>query len=150
MTRFVTAAAVLALSAGLAQADYTLHILHTNDMHSRIESINRFDSTCDAEGEAEGKCFGGVARVKAAIDAKRAELGGNRDRLKNGLNKSGGPPCFNFSGSSGKARFNASLTPKAIQFSNTIPPAVGTAPFHNADIPSLRIILVVDVITPLN
>ena len=76
MTRLLTGTAVLALSAGVASAEYTLHILHTNDMHSRIESINRFDSTCDAEGEAEGKCFGGIARVKTAIDAKKAELAG--------------------------------------------------------------------------
>ncbi|MEP1588897.1 MAG: bifunctional metallophosphatase/5'-nucleotidase [Tateyamaria sp.] len=76
MTRLLMGTAVLALSAGVASAEYTLHILHTNDMHSRIESINRFDSTCDAEGEAEGKCFGGVARVKTAIDAKKAELAG--------------------------------------------------------------------------
>ncbi|WP_299045977.1 5'-nucleotidase C-terminal domain-containing protein [uncultured Tateyamaria sp.] len=75
MTRFLMGTAALALSAGMASAEYTLHILHTNDMHSRIESINRFDSTCDAEGEAEGKCFGGVARVKTAIDAKKASLG---------------------------------------------------------------------------
>jgi len=76
LARFATSTAMLALSAGMASADYTLHILHTNDIHSRIESINRFDSTCNAEGEAEGKCFGGVARIKAAIDAKRAELAG--------------------------------------------------------------------------
>ncbi|WP_299676601.1 bifunctional metallophosphatase/5'-nucleotidase [uncultured Roseobacter sp.] len=76
MNRFLTATAVLALSAGMASADYTLHILHTNDMHSRIESINKYDSTCDAEGEAEGACFGGVARVKTAVDQKRAELEG--------------------------------------------------------------------------
>ena len=74
MTRFLMGTAALALSAGMASAEYTLHILHTNDMHSRIESINRFDSTCNAEGEAEGECFGGVARVKAAIDAKKASL----------------------------------------------------------------------------
>lgn len=76
MKRFYSAAAVLALTTGMASADYTLHIVHTNDMHSRIESINKYDSTCNAEGEAEGKCFGGVARVKTAIDAKRAELAG--------------------------------------------------------------------------
>ncbi|MEM6889729.1 MAG: bifunctional metallophosphatase/5'-nucleotidase [Pseudomonadota bacterium] len=74
MHRFLITTATLALSAGVAQADYTLHILHTNDMHSRIESINRFDSTCDAEGEAEGECFGGIARVKSAIDGKVAGL----------------------------------------------------------------------------
>ncbi|WP_299201861.1 5'-nucleotidase C-terminal domain-containing protein [uncultured Tateyamaria sp.] len=74
MIRLLMGTAALALSAGMASAEYTLHILHTNDMHSRIESINRFDSTCNAEGEAEGECFGGVARVKTAIDAKKASL----------------------------------------------------------------------------
>ncbi|MEL6463858.1 MAG: 5'-nucleotidase C-terminal domain-containing protein [Pseudomonadota bacterium] len=74
MTRLLMGTTALVLSAGMASAEYTLHILHTNDMHSRIESINRFDSTCNAEGEAEGECFGGVARVKTAIDAKKASL----------------------------------------------------------------------------
>ncbi|MEO0632803.1 MAG: bifunctional UDP-sugar hydrolase/5'-nucleotidase [Pseudomonadota bacterium] len=76
MTRFLMGTAALALSAGMASAEYTLHILHTNDMHSRIESINKYDSTCNAEGEAEGSCFGGFARVKTAIEAKKAELAG--------------------------------------------------------------------------
>lgn len=76
MNRFLTATAALALTAGMASAEYTLHILHTNDMHSRIEAINKYDSTCDAEGEAAGSCFGGVARVKTAVDQKRAELEG--------------------------------------------------------------------------
>jgi len=76
MKPILTASALLALTAGMAQADYTLHILHTNDMHSRIESINRFDSTCKAEDETEGKCFGGIARVKTAIDSKKAALAG--------------------------------------------------------------------------
>ncbi|MFL4468407.1 bifunctional UDP-sugar hydrolase/5'-nucleotidase [Tateyamaria armeniaca] len=75
MTRLLMGTAALALSAGMASAEYTLHILHTNDMHSRIESINRFDSTCNAEGETAGECFGGVARVKTAIDDKKAALG---------------------------------------------------------------------------
>ena len=75
-SRLLTSAALVGLSAGMAAADYQLTILHTNDIHSRIESINKYDSTCNAEGEAEGKCFGGIARVKTAIDAKRAELEG--------------------------------------------------------------------------
>ncbi|MGD9918958.1 MAG: bifunctional UDP-sugar hydrolase/5'-nucleotidase [Paenirhodobacter sp.] len=74
--RLFATVAALALSAGTAQADYTLHILHTNDLHSRIESINKYDSTCAAEDEAEGKCFGGIARVKAEVDAMRKELAG--------------------------------------------------------------------------
>ncbi|MEM7489061.1 MAG: metallophosphoesterase, partial [Pseudomonadota bacterium] len=76
MNRLFTAAATLALTAGMAQAEYTLHILHINDLHSRIEPINRFDSTCSAEDDAAGECFGGVARIKTFIDGKRAELEG--------------------------------------------------------------------------
>ncbi|KAG1648838.1 Ferrochelatase [Nymphon striatum] len=59
----------LALSTGFAAADYTLNILHINDLHSRIEPINRFDSTCGAEDDAEGKCFGGIARNVLLLDA---------------------------------------------------------------------------------
>ncbi len=73
-SRLFTSAAALAISAGAAAADYKLTILHTNDIHSRVESINKYDSTCNAEGEAEGSCFGGVARIKTLIDAKRAEM----------------------------------------------------------------------------
>ncbi|MEM0900407.1 MAG: 5'-nucleotidase C-terminal domain-containing protein [Pseudomonadota bacterium] len=68
------AAAATALSGTTALADYTLNILHINDLHSRIEPINRFDSTCNADDEAEGKCFGGVARLKTKIDERRERL----------------------------------------------------------------------------
>lgn len=77
MIRLFTSTAAAALIAGAAQADFTLNILHTNDIHSRVESINKYDSTCDAEGEAEGKCFGGVARIKTMVDQMRGELGEN-------------------------------------------------------------------------
>ena len=69
-------ASILALSSGAAFADYELNILHINDLHSRIESINKFDSTCSAEEEGKNECFGGVARLKTAIDRKRQELTG--------------------------------------------------------------------------
>jgi 5'-nucleotidase len=67
------ASTALGLAAAPAGA-FTLHILHYNDLHSRIESVGATDSTCSAEDEAAGECFGGVARLKTAIDAKRAEL----------------------------------------------------------------------------
>lgn len=74
-----TSAATAAILAGgtiAAQADYTLHVLHINDLHSRIEPISKYDGTCGAEDNAEGKCFGGVARVATMIAQKRAELAG--------------------------------------------------------------------------
>lgn len=80
IARYLLSAAVLALGAGAAQAEFSLSILHTNDFHSRIEPINKFDSTCTEKDAAEDGCFGGVARLKAKIDAERAAItaaGGN-------------------------------------------------------------------------
>ena len=81
MKRILLASAgVLAMGVGAAHAEYVLHVLHTNDFHSRIEPINKYDSTCDGETLEKKECFGGVARVAAAIKAKRDEIkaaGGN-------------------------------------------------------------------------
>ncbi|MBD9373499.1 5'-nucleotidase C-terminal domain-containing protein [Rhizobium sp. ARZ01] len=76
-------ASLLALSGGTAFADYELDILHINDLHSRIEPINKFDSTCSAEEEGKNECFGGVARLKTAIDAQRQALSGKNVLLLN-------------------------------------------------------------------
>ncbi|MGO4843407.1 multifunctional 2',3'-cyclic-nucleotide 2'-phosphodiesterase/5'-nucleotidase/3'-nucleotidase, partial [Rhizobiaceae sp. 2RAB30] len=65
------AASMLALSASASFADYTLTILHLNDWHSRIESNNKFESTCSAEEEGKGECFGGAARLVTAIAERR-------------------------------------------------------------------------------
>jgi 5'-nucleotidase len=74
-------ASAISLSAGAALADYQLNILHINDLHSRLEAINKFDSTCSAAEADKKECFGGIARVKSAIDARRAELGANANLL---------------------------------------------------------------------
>lgn len=78
MSKFFTSlgisAAVLSLSTTVAFADFELNVLHFNDFHSRIESINKYDSTCSADDEAESKCFGGVARLKTAIDQTKPGL----------------------------------------------------------------------------
>ena len=50
--RLLTSAAALALSAGVASAEYSLTILHTNDFHARFEPISKYDSTCGAEANA--------------------------------------------------------------------------------------------------
>jgi 5'-nucleotidase / UDP-sugar diphosphatase len=80
MRRLFLTAASLALAAGAADADYTLHVIHINDLHSRIEAVNAFDSTCSAEDAAENKCFGGIARVVTKIRELRDGItaeGGN-------------------------------------------------------------------------
>ncbi len=70
MTRFLTATAMLALTAGAASA-YDLTILHTNDFHARFEPISGSDGPCAAEENVAGECFGGTARlVNAIADAR--------------------------------------------------------------------------------
>ena len=69
-------ASALAMSASASFADYTLNILHINDWHSRIESNNKFESTCSAEDEGKGECIGGAARLVTAIDQERQKLQG--------------------------------------------------------------------------
>lgn len=75
-------ASALAITASAAFADFELNILHINDFHSRIESINKTDSTCSAEDEAKTACFGGAARLLTAINETRDALkAGNKNVL---------------------------------------------------------------------
>lgn len=77
MNQFLMGVAALGLSAGGAAADFNLTILHTNDFHDRFEPISKYNSTCGAEDNAEGKCFGGIARMITAINDARARAGEN-------------------------------------------------------------------------
>ena len=70
--RILSTTCALALTAGTASADYSLTILHTNDFHDRFEPISAFDSTCSAEDNEAGECFGGIARLVTAITDTRA------------------------------------------------------------------------------
>ena len=44
------------------RSDFVLNILHTNDVHSRIEEVNKYGGFCSTSDSAALKCFGGVAR----------------------------------------------------------------------------------------
>ncbi len=75
MNKFLASVAA-ALMAGTFSstvlADYNLTILHTNDFHSRVEPINKYDSGCKEEDNAAGKCFGGYARLGTIIADRKA------------------------------------------------------------------------------
>jgi 5'-nucleotidase len=66
------AAALAAPPVLRAAAPIRLTILHSNDVHSRHEPINRLGTACRAEEQRPGTCFGGSARLAAAIAAERA------------------------------------------------------------------------------
>ncbi len=53
--------------------EFTLNLLHTNDVHARLLPINAFDQTCDDSEIEKNKCFGGVARRFAKIEAIRKQ-----------------------------------------------------------------------------
>ncbi|MGR3756761.1 MAG: bifunctional metallophosphatase/5'-nucleotidase [Tranquillimonas sp.] len=73
--RYLASAAALALTAGAAQAEYKLTVLHTNDFHARFEPISKYDSTCSAEDNDAGECFGGSARLVTAIEDAKQRAG---------------------------------------------------------------------------
>lgn len=72
----LTLGMAVASFAAPALADFSLKILHINDVHSRIQPINAYDSSCGAEDNAAGECFGGMARVATAIETRRSALEG--------------------------------------------------------------------------
>ena len=51
---------------------FEITILHTNDFHARFRPISKYDNNCSAENNAEGKCFGGSARLISAIEDARS------------------------------------------------------------------------------
>ena len=59
-----------------AMADFSMTILHTNDFHSRIEPINKYDSTCGSKDIEAGKCFGGSARFLTKVKERREAIQG--------------------------------------------------------------------------
>lgn len=73
MKPILVATVALSALATSAHAEFSMTVLHTNDVHSRIEPISKYDSTCSAEDNTAGDCFGGMARVLTAINEARSE-----------------------------------------------------------------------------
>jgi len=73
-TMLVTGAGVFSLSSARAGTGFKLHVLHINDMHSRLEEISGSDATCSPTASADGNCYGGAARLAQAIRDRRAAL----------------------------------------------------------------------------
>lgn len=60
---------LLALAAIANAKNFKLKILHTNDIHARVDPINKYGSACDPTEKND--CFGGAARrVQAVKDLK--------------------------------------------------------------------------------
>lgn len=55
-------------TAAVTSNNYRLLVLHTNDMHSRFDEIDETDAECSTSSRP---CYGGFARLKAAVDGER-------------------------------------------------------------------------------
>lgn len=68
----ISAVVVTYLATGVAYAQSSVTILHTNDFHSKVEPISKYDSPCSAEDNEAGECFGGYARLVTAVEEARS------------------------------------------------------------------------------
>ena len=57
----------LGLLVGIVIGDFNLTVLHTNDVHARVEQTNKYSANCSESGVVADKCYGGVARRYTAI-----------------------------------------------------------------------------------
>lgn len=70
------AALALGLPGLPATAQTAFTLLHTNDFHSRIAPVTRSGGACAPADDAEGKCFGGSARLATALAELRTRAPG--------------------------------------------------------------------------
>jgi hypothetical protein len=111
-------ASALVFSAQASFADYTLNIIHINDWHSRIESNNKYESTCSAEDEGEGKCFGGAARLVTAVRDYRASHEGENVLFLNAGDNFQGSLFFTTYHGAAEAEFLNIMKPDAVTLGN--------------------------------
>ena len=51
--------------------DLSFRLIHVNDIHAHFDPINEITGRCNAEQAENRNCFGGVARLKTAVDQIR-------------------------------------------------------------------------------
>lgn len=67
----LTVFALALTSAQPANAEFTLRILHSNDIHARYDETAPGGSACTAKDRESGKCVGGVARLATKLKELR-------------------------------------------------------------------------------
>lgn len=53
--------------------EFTIRIVHTNDMHARFEETSQLSTTCTPQDSAAGKCYGGFARIATLVRQAKSE-----------------------------------------------------------------------------
>ncbi|HUT47988.1 MAG TPA: bifunctional metallophosphatase/5'-nucleotidase [Alphaproteobacteria bacterium] len=60
-----------ALRQAAAETPFTLTVIHTNDVHDRVDPVSAFNNTCGAKDRAKKRCFGGYSRLMTLIHDMR-------------------------------------------------------------------------------
>ncbi|TGZ48693.1 Protein 5NUC [Temnothorax longispinosus] len=53
--------------------EFTVRIVHTNDMHARFEETSQLSTTCTPADSKAGKCYGGFARIATLVRQAKSE-----------------------------------------------------------------------------
>lgn len=69
---FLAASLLPILSLAAVVADFNLTILHVKVFSSRFEQMNKYSGRCPDADTAEGKCFGGTARLVTKVTEQRS------------------------------------------------------------------------------
>ncbi|KAF9398605.1 hypothetical protein BGX21_007555 [Mortierella sp. AD011] len=71
LTTAMTAMVTSALPTASNDGWLNLTVIHTNDVHSRVDPANDFGVSCTSEDIATGHCYGGTARHKTIVERLR-------------------------------------------------------------------------------
>ncbi|XP_008555623.2 protein 5NUC [Microplitis demolitor] len=64
---FILLNTFLYINANPISNEWQLHIVHTNDMHSRFEEVSALSTRCLSSYAEKGKCYGGFARIATLV-----------------------------------------------------------------------------------
>ena len=59
------------IEADRNEESLAFRLIHINDIHAHFDQINVNTGRCKASDAASNSCFGGIARVKTAVDGIR-------------------------------------------------------------------------------
>ncbi|KAJ1964746.1 hypothetical protein GGI12_001222 [Dipsacomyces acuminosporus] len=56
---------------GHGDKDFSLRVIHTNDLHAHYDQFNKYGSDCTEKDIANNNCFGGAARIVTTVNKLR-------------------------------------------------------------------------------
>ncbi|EZA61541.1 Protein 5NUC [Ooceraea biroi] len=96
--------------------EFTIRIVHTNDMHARFEETSQMSTACTPQDAEAGKCYGGFARIATLVRQAKSEWPATI--FLNAGDTYQGTAWYNKYKASGVSVFMELLAPDAISLGN--------------------------------